>query len=315
MPPFLVEKVNSAMSLAQQTLGKAQTRTVQNALSRADVFSVSAACLIIVNAMYIGGVADQDVRAAVHDAEHGTSRRAELKEMLFNVDVFFTIAVSLEQLFRIVGLRWKFFIGRDWRWNLFDITVVLASIVELVFQSGQLDVGFVRLVRLLRMLRAIQVIRRITFFRKLRLMLLAILDSTLALFWAVSALVFITFFFAVLFLQGVAQHVAEASPEDSHLRVLSTFHRSLPMTSLTLWMCVSGGINWWELEEVWLDIAPGYAVLLLSYQVLMVLAFLNVVTGIFVHDSIEVAQNDRDVKASAEREKKSDVHERCDANL
>merc|ERR1712136_330771 len=69
-------------------------------------------------------------------------------------------------------------------------------------------------------------------------------------------------------------------------------------------MCASGGINWWELEEIWLDIAPIYAVLLISHQALMVLALLNIVTGIFVHDSIEVAQNDQNLKAVSERERK-----------
>ena len=303
MPPFLVERVNSAKSWHTWLSEKSKENCAER-LVHSRFFQCFSSLLIIANAVYIGSVADRDVSAAVHDAQHGTSRRAELKEMLFSVDVFFTIAFSLEQLFRIVALRWKFFIGRGWRWNLFDITVVLSSVVELVFQSGEMDVSFVRLVRLLRVLRAIQVIRRMTFFRKMRLMLLAILDSILALFWAVLALLFITFFFAVLFLQGVAQQVAEGSPNDSHLSVLSTFYRSLPMTSLTLWMCASGGIDLWKLEEVWLDIAPGYAVLLLSYQVLMVLAFLNIVTGIFVHDSIEAAQNDRDVKASSERERK-----------
>merc|ERR1712136_570253 len=73
----------------------------------------------------------------------------------------------------------------------------------------------------------------------------------------------------------------------------------------TLWMCVLGGVSWWEIEEVWLEVAPGYAVLLVLYQALMTLALLNIVTGIFVNDSIEAAQNDRDLKAIAERERKA----------
>ena len=303
VPHFLLDKVNSAKSWHSRVSDEAKENCAETYV-QSRLFQCFSNLLIVFNTMYIGIVADQDVRAAIHDAEHGTSRRAELKETLFSLDVFFTLAASLEQLSRIFALRWKFLIGSDWRWNLFDITAVLSSLLEFVFQSVEINMSFVRLVRLLRMLRSIQVVRRMTFFRKLRLMFLAIVGSILPLFWAVSALLFITFIFAVIFLQGVTPYFAEASPADSHFGVLATFYRSLPMTSLTLWMCASGGINWWELEEIWLDIAPIYAVLLISHQALMILALLNIVTGIFVHDSIEVAQNDQNLKAVSERERK-----------
>ena len=199
----------------------------------------------------------------------------------------------------------KFLVGRDCCWNLLDISLLLSSVVEIVGPTGEINVSFVRLVRVLRMLRAIQVVRRMTIFRKLRLLLLAMLDSILAVFWAVSALLLITFVFAVLFLQGAAQYLAQASPADSHFTLMATFFCALPMTLLTLWMCVSGGISWLEIEEVWLEVAPGYAVLLVCYQALMTLALLKIVTGIFVNDSIEAAQNDRDLKAIFERERKA----------
>ena len=274
---------------------------------RNNIFRCCSSVLIIANAVYIGSVTDLDVRAAIHDSEQGTSRRAELKEMLFSTDVFFTVAVCLELLLRIVALRWKFFISRDWFWNLFDVLPVLSSIVELVGYSTEVKISFLKLFRLLRILRAIQVVRRITLFRKMHLMFLAILKSVLALLGAVFMLLFIMYIFAVLFLQGVAQHLAHTSSTDSHCVVLATFFRSLPMTLLTLWMCLSGGIDWWELEEVLLDTAPGYAVLLICFQVFMILVVLNIVTGTFVNDSIEVAQNDQDHKAFSKRERKVKV--------
>lgn len=68
------------------------------------------------------------------------------------------------------------------------------------------------------------------------------------------------------------------------------------MALLTLWMSVSGGINWWEFETVLLEVAPTLAAVFLLYEALMILALLNIVTGIFVNDSMEVAQNDRELK-------------------
>ena len=46
--------------------------------------------------------------------------------------------------------------------------------------------------------------------------------------------------------------------------------------------------------EAFLDFSPFCAAVFLVYIALMVLALLNIVTGIFVNDSIEVAQSDRE---------------------
>merc|ERR1719350_1227876 len=66
----------------------------------------------------------------------------------------------------------------------------------------------------------------------------------------------------------------------------------MPTTLLTLFMCVSGGINWWDLVKLFREIGDGYSLLLSIYIAIMVLALMNIVTGIFVNDAVAMAQHD-----------------------
>lgn len=305
LPPVLTNLASSLKSLHFRVVHRSKENFAQR-LVRSISFKCCSALLIVANAIFIGFTVDQDVRAAIRGYQEGnTNELAEQQRTTSAVNLCFTVAVCLEQLLKILALQCAFFVGPHWRWNVFDFVVALSTIVEFVGQNGEMHLSFIRLVRLLRMLRTVRVVRRVKAFRKMRLMLLAMLDSIQALVWAITLLLFVMFLFAVLFLQAATQHFMDAAPGDYNATVFSTFFSSLPMTLLTLWMIVTGGINWWQLEEVWLNVAPGYALLFILYEALMVLALLNIVTGIFVNDSIEVAHNDQDYRALREKERKA----------
>lgn len=187
-------------------------------------------------------------------------------------------------------------LGPDWRWNLFDFVVVVGGAIETVITVVSIDTNFLRLVRFLRILRTVQVVRKQPMFSKLRLMLLAVFESVISLMWAMLLLVGFMLLFAVIFVQTAAHHIESAAPGDSTIPVLTTFFHSLPMALLTLCMAITGGVNWWTLMEAFLDFSPFCAAVFLVYIALMVLALLSVVTGIFVNDSIEVAQSDRELR-------------------
>ena len=134
LPPCLTETVNSVKSWRNEFLDDA-TETCAERFVRSRFFQCSISVLIVANAVFIGSVADLDVRAAIGDSEHGTSRRAELNERMLAIDVFFTAALGIEQLLRIYALQWKFLVGRDCCWNLLDISLLFSSVVEIVGQS------------------------------------------------------------------------------------------------------------------------------------------------------------------------------------
>merc|ERR1719487_3006431 len=99
---------------------------------------------------------------------------------------------------RITAEKAEFFVGTDLRWNIFDLSLVLLSVID-VFASR---VAFMRVLRTLKVVRAVRVVRLVRWFHELRLMLVSILSSLAALGWTILFLVIVTFLCSVAFLQG-----------------------------------------------------------------------------------------------------------------
>ena len=86
-------------------------------------------------------------------------------------------------------------------------------------------------------------------------------------------------------------------------------------------MSVTGGLNWWEVQELLLEISVHYALAFCLFILVTYLAVMNVITGIFVTDAVEMARMDADIKvqqateerphvpAESERTLSSDGHE------
>ena len=265
------------------------------------IFGIVSALLIVSNASFIGIKVDQDMRVAINAFSSGVDSFPGAWDTDFAnaVDIFYAAVFFLELFLRMAALRSYFWCGPEWKWNLFDFVVVVAGAVESVFHVSNVDATFLRLIRLLRMIRTVQVVRRLRLFSKLRLMLLAIFESVVSLIWALVLLVAFMFLFAVVFLQAAKDHMESAPHDDMAAEVLATFFHSLPMALLTLCMSISGGVNWWEIQAAFLDFSPFCSAMFIVYLALMILAMLNIVTGIFVNDAIEVAQSDRELRAMA----------------
>merc|ERR1712048_1361977 len=68
-------------------------------------------------------------------------------------------------------------------------------------------------------------------------------------------------------------------------------------------MIVTGGVNWEQPIRPLMEISVGYGFVITLYVAVMVLVVLNIVTGIFVNDAVEMAQLDRDLASQAEMER------------
>merc|ERR1712136_83209 len=138
-------------------------------------------------------------------------------------------------------------------------------------------------------------------FRKLRTILLAILNSNAMLLWAFLVLLMVVYLFAMIFLNVVALYLYEI--EDNTNPVvdeLRTYFSSLPMTMLTLFMSVSGGIDWWVAVKPLLGIGVSYAIIYVLFVVITQLAVLNVFSAIFVNDAMETTRMDSDLRMQME---------------
>ena len=116
--------------------------------------------------------------------------------------------------------------------------------------------------------------------------------------------------FSVAFTQGVAEFADSGRASETRLVFLETFSSALPMTVLTLFMCITGGLDWWDVEDLMLEIGLGYGLLFMSFVSMMILVLLNLVTGIFVNDALEQSWLDRDLMVKLEMERREGDMER-----
>uniref|UniRef100_A0A7S1F9F9 EF-hand domain-containing protein n=1 Tax=Noctiluca scintillans TaxID=2966 RepID=A0A7S1F9F9_NOCSC len=276
------------------------------------VFECGTCVVIVLNACFIGYVVDCSVREAFENLNRrltATQTQALALQGTWPLEVSFAVFFFLELCARLFVNQCWFFFGEDWLWNLSDSTVVLGSVAEVLLPSQKIDLSIVRLLRVLRIVRTFRLLRLLRFagfLRDLRLMALAILKSMVPLLWASVFLVLLMFLFAVLFLQAVVTHVNDATWEDPTTETFRIFFDSLPMALLTLWMSVSGGVSWWEVADGLLGVSAVYCVCMVLFVLVMVVAVMNIMTGIFVNDALLMASMDREL---VEQEQKARSNE------
>ena len=195
------------------------------------------------------------------------------------------------------------------RWNIFDAVLLGLSFADMFLVAATVNFTFIRILRLFRIIRTFRMVRLLRFagtFKNLRLMVLAIIKSTTPLLIGCLILSVLIFLFAVIVLNGVAAHIEEASLDDSNVDRMLVYFSSMPMAMLTLFMSITGGVSWWEVQSLLLQIHVAYGIVFVSYIAIMLVAVLNIITGVFVNEALDMAASDHDVMLHAEQEMKLD---------
>uniref|UniRef100_A0A7S1FIR6 EF-hand domain-containing protein n=1 Tax=Noctiluca scintillans TaxID=2966 RepID=A0A7S1FIR6_NOCSC len=298
---------NSAFANAKAVLERKHFHFVRlRQFMESGVFSSWVGCVICLNALFIAITTHIEIRRAI-DNYLGGARSEDTTHILWIeiCDIIFASFFVFEFVVRVISLEFEFFIGEEWRWNILDAWLVLALLGETALSVVAVDLTFLRIVRLLRLFRTIRIVRVVRFFQELRLMLLAIMHSVVPLMWVLTFLVLMIFLFGALILHGVTEYISSVEAPDAVAELLIRFFDSMPMTLMTLFMSISGGISWWEVGEPLMKFSVLYGSMFVLYVSIMILATLNIVTGIFVNDAVSMAQMDRDLMAQAESEKNS----------
>jgi len=224
----------------------------------------------------------------------------------------------VELTLRIGAHQASWFTDLDMRlWNFFDLVLVAMSLLDIVVvrAMGAGANGF-DTVKMLKTLRIIRVFRVFRFFRQLTQLALMITDSIRSLIWALVLLAIIIYVFAIFLTANVSswllpflgnpgadwQEVA-AGHEDAHIRVLESAYGSLPQTIYTLVLAVLGGRSWHEVCTPLMQVGWFPVSLLLVYVAFVVLAVLNVVTGVFVDNAFRCAEKQRSLAIQKEMER------------
>jgi len=267
------------------------------------------ASLIVLNALFIGLTSDMSIKRSFDSYEIRSSSNVAFENTMpdwtIAVEFGFNIAFITELAFRIVVLESRFCAGPDWRWNFFDAVLVCLCITEMSLLGFGFNPSFMRVLRVMRVSRSLRMLRLMRFthlVRKLRLMTVAIINCSMMLMWAVLVLLLVTFLFSVVFLGATAQYVTEAVPGNEYVDDMNTYFHSLFMTMITLFMAVTGGVDWWDVMRLFMEIHAAYGILFMVFVVITVLAVLNVINAIFVNDAMESTRTDHDLRMQGELE-------------
>ncbi|CAK9051506.1 L type [Durusdinium trenchii] len=246
-----------------------------------------------------------------------------------SVPLFFGVAnatavgifvIELMLSFIAFGIR-RFFCGADRIWNLFDFCIITLSVLETateLWARATVNVGdsqvstsqlrFFRSVRLARALRGVRMVRLLRYVGALRTLVLSIASSMASLLWTLVLLVLICYTFGIMFTQMVSDYCRYElgfSTMQSCTPVVGVYWSSLEESMLTLFMTISGGINWGETFRPLIGVGWFAMVCHIIFITIAVLAVVNVVTGVFCTTAMESAAADKEIATMKQLQKKN----------
>lgn len=226
----------------------------------------------------------------------------------------------------------SFFCGRErWR-NLFDLLIIVLSLLETVLDlwaaaeaanSGNQALSpsqlrFARSIRLARALRGIRVMRLLRYVSALRTLVLSIMSSMASLMWTLVLLLLLFYSFGVLFTQMVTdecrfQAIMRTEDPNSVPSCLNTdeqgnliywnYWDSISTSMLTLFMATTGGIDWDVALKPLGEISVFAGGCLVVYVIITFFAIVNVITGVFVTTAMETTSADKDLAVMKQLQK------------
>eukprot|EP00927_Polykrikos_kofoidii_P068140 TRINITY_DN6351_c0_g1_i5.p1 TRINITY_DN6351_c0_g1~~TRINITY_DN6351_c0_g1_i5.p1 ORF type:complete len:670 (-),score=104.88 TRINITY_DN6351_c0_g1_i5:474-2441(-) len=264
-----------------------------------DWFESVVMCMVVLQILFLGVQADFSTRAV-----DVTSQK-----VFETVDILFCALFAMEIVLKICALGKAYFTGQDWRWSVLNVVLVFMHIFEIVTLalagSGGMSWSIMRFLRLLRIVRAV---RLFCFIPELRSILLSIFATVGPVCWTLLVLISFTFLTSVAITQSVgdvfdvctgSNGKAVGCPEDVQM-----FFGSLPLSLLTLYGAVAGGVDWREVVMVLMEhVSPVAGFLLVLHITFVIFTLFNAVTSCFVECTLRAAEdNQSDVLKSMAEE-------------
>jgi len=245
--------------------------------------------VIMANSVFIGFC----TQYAVENLQNQTTLQIQVAEFSFHG---FYI---LELLLRLWVWKCRFFIGKEWRWNIFDFFMAMSAVLDIyVFvltDDEAVNITFIRTFRLLKAVKVLRMVRVLRFFRELRLMMCSIVGSLASLAWSLVMLIAVMYLGALVFVQAATPVLAEPGDVDPDtIKRMLKYWGGIYTGISTIWMAISGGNDWFELAEPLKSISELYFLIFELFIAFMVLAVLNILTGIFVEHAMQASSGDRD---------------------
>mmetsp|Transcript_45860 Transcript_45860/g.109199 ORF Transcript_45860/g.109199 Transcript_45860/m.109199 type:complete len:828 (+) Transcript_45860:84-2567(+) len=253
-----------------------------------EYYDIAAGILICIHAVLLGFEAD----IAAARARDGESQPLWVQFVAFAFSCVFVVEVML----RIFAYGDQYFNVEQWRWNVFDLAVVLLHLTEEVVQTSMRvsdldpveEIGSLGVLQGLRLVRIIRAVRVVQYMHELRSMLLSVFSTLRYLASALVMLFFLIYLASIYVTQQVA-FFGRAHPDRVEIGTdLHAYFGSIGRCTMSLFQAITNGVDWRDLSDpLTEEISPAMAVVLSAYIAFMTVSLLNMITGMFVESALE----------------------------
>jgi hypothetical protein len=218
------------------------------------------------------------------------------------IDMCFLVLYCAELACKLAVHGVFFFWNEDMSWNIMDFMLVLYSLIDSIAASqspGGRAKGptWVRTLRIFRVAKVLRILKFVQAFKQLHVIMTAIVQSALALFWILMIFAIIFMIFSLYFVSSTATYLESVeSVEDLDMEGLVREFGSVQRCVLTLFMTLTGGGDWGDIHSLLLPVGMASTVFIF-YVCLSQLALINIVTGIFCDNAMKLSEPDVTQKA------------------
>jgi hypothetical protein len=269
-------------------------RTYWEGLVTSQTFDCIIGILVFVNAVIIGIQVDHAAR----------NRTDSIPAPIRVCETLFCVIFTIEIMMRICILQKRYFYRRGkWNlWNIADFVFVLSQVTEEIItiafeeeETFRVNWSYMRCIRVLRFIRTLRSARIVPLIKSLRTLVASIQSAASSLVWVVALLGLVVYIFSIWLTQIVADFQVQ-NEGNEYSEALRLYYGSLGSTMLSLYQSVTGGLDWKDAIEPLSDgISPLLALVFCMYIAFVVLAMLNIVTGVFVHSAMSDEKESTDI--------------------
>jgi len=226
---------------------------------------------------------------------------SETPTIFYGLHFAYTFVFVVEIALRIGADGCKSFFCRQWEWHILDLFIVATSILEAGLDIAHIasgsnveatrnmsNVRIVRVLRIARIGRTLRIPRIIRFVSALRTLVHSIFVTLRSLVWTMILLLLIIYIFGIIFTQSVSEHRGQT--EGGSDPRLVDFWGTIPVSMLTLFQAITGGMDWKDCVRPLRGISSFLVAVFVGFIFFTYFAVLNVVTGIFCNSALETSQ-------------------------
>jgi len=216
----------------------------------------------------------------------------------------FTFVFTIELAVRILVLRCVFFKAPL---NWIDVISVVAGLLDWAFsEKGFVNPMMARLLRLTKLARGLRIAKMSRVLDSLHLLLKCIAASVSTLAWSVLLLLMLQCITGMIISQLVRDIILDPNKDIMERQRVFSYYGTFTRSQITMFEVHLA--NFAPACRVLVDYCgEWYAVVFLAYRCLAGYAVLNVINAVFIQQTMETAQKDREI-AIAQKEKAAKLY-------